>query len=111
MLLHVSGHVEGIIVGITRHTDHEVKLRRAQSLSSLFNGTHLRERRRIAKAQFGVFIENLLIHAPVILQHEGIVRVGDDEYVVDAACHQVHKRHVFQYEFVPLLWDDILHKT
>ena len=41
MLLHVTGHVERIIVGITRHTDHEVELCCPQGFRGLLNRTHL----------------------------------------------------------------------
>ena len=110
VLLHVARHVEGVVVGITGHTDHKVELCTPEGRCGFVDGRHLGERGRIAQSQFGVFIENLLVHAPVVFQHEGIVRVGDDQHVIDAACHQVHKRHVTQYEFVPLLWDVIFHK-
>ena len=78
VLLHVARHVEGIVVGITGHTDHKVELCAPEGRCGFVDSRHLGERGRIAQSQFGVFIENLLVHAPVVFQHKGIVGVGDD---------------------------------
>ena len=107
--LDVARHVEGIVVGIAGHTDHQVDARRLQHGLRLLHRAHLRERGRIAQSQFGIFVEDLLVHAPVVFEHEGIVGIGNDEHVVDALRHQVHERYVFQVELVPLLGDVGIH--
>ena len=65
-----------------------------QYLGRLLLGAHLREGGWIAQTQLHVLVVYLLLHAPVVLEHEGIVGVGHDEHVVDAAHHQIDKGHV-----------------
>ena len=107
--LDVAGHGKGIVVGITRHTDDQVDVRRLQSLSSLLRRRHLRERRRIAHTQLHVLVEQLLVNASVVLQHEGVVRVSHYQDIKDALCHQVDKRHILQKEVIELLWYICIH--
>ena len=107
--LHVACHVEGVVVGGAGHANHQVDAGLAHHGLGLLHGAHLCERWRIAQAQGGVFIENLLVNAAVVLQHEGIVGVGHDKHVEDAPRHQVHKRHVLQVELVPLLGNAVFH--
>ena len=102
--LHLTGHRKGVVVGITRHTDHEINIRRAQHLIGLLSGRYLREGRWVTHTQFHIFVEDFLIDASVVFEHEGVVRVSHDEHVEDASCHQVHKRHILQIKLIPLLW-------
>ena len=102
--LHLTGHREGIVVGITWHTDHEIDIRRAQHLVGLLCCRYLCEGRWVAHTQLHIFVENLLIDAPVVFEHEGVVRVSHDEHIEDAPRHQVHKRHILQIKLIPLLW-------
>ena len=88
-LLDVTGNGKGIVVGITRHADDQIDVSGLQYLISLFRRTDLCERRRIAHTQFRVLVEEFLVDAPVVLQHEGVVRIGYYQYVEDATCHQV----------------------
>ena len=103
--LYVACYGEGVVVGITRHTDHQVDVRRLQHVAGFLRRRHLRERGRIAHTQLHVFVEYLLVHASVVLQHEGIVRVCYYQHVEDASRHQVDERHVLQEEVVELLGD------
>ena len=102
--LHLTGNGKGVVVGITGHTDDQVDIRRGQHGIGLLGGRHLGERRRVAHAQLHIFVEEFLIDTSVVLQHKGVVGVGHDEHVEDALRHQVDERHVFQIEFIPLLW-------
>ena len=88
-------HGEGIIVGCTGHTDHQVDLGSGQYLLSLSDSRHLRERGRITKPKLHVFVENLLFHAAIVLEHKSVVGIGHDEHIVNATHHQVDKRHIF----------------
>ena len=103
--LHRARHVERIIVGITRHADDQVDVSGLQHVRSLLNGAHLRESRRIAQSQLHVFIVDLFFHTPVVFQHEGIIGVGHNEYIIDTAHHQVDKRHILEQELAPFMGD------
>ena len=93
--LDLTGHGKGVVVSITRHTNHEIDVCGMEHLVSLLRRRYLGKGWRVTHTQFHIFIKDLLIHAPVVLQHKGIVRVGHDEHIEDAACHQVDKRHIF----------------
>ena len=97
-------HTEGIIIGCTRHTDNQVESHVFHCHIGLLNGTHLSKRRRVAHTQFGVFLEYLLVNTPIVLKHEGIVRIGDNQHIEDAACHQVDERDIFQIKLIPFVW-------
>ena len=102
--LHLTSHRKCIVVGITRHTDHQVDVSSLEHGIGLFRRRHLGERWRIAHAEFHILIENLLIDTSVIFQHEGIVGIGHDQHIKDAPRHQIDERHILQIEFIPLLW-------
>ncbi len=57
---------------------------------------HLYEAGREAEPQPGILGEYLLVHAPVVLEDEGIIGVGYDEDVADALEHQVNKGCVLE---------------
>ena len=61
---------------------------------------HLDEAGREAKSELGVFGEDFLIYAPVILKHEGIVGVGNNQDVIDPIEHEVNEGGVFQRHFL-----------
>ena len=102
--LYLSCHVEGIVVGISRHADYEVDVGVAQHLVCLFRSADLCEGWRIAQAEIHIFVKNFLVNASVVFEHESVVGVGDDEHVEDASCHEIDERHVAQIEFIPFLW-------
>ena len=102
--LHLTGDGERIVVGITRHTDHQVDVGSLQYGIGLLRRRHLGERRRIAHTEFHILIEDLLIDTSVVLQHEGVVGISHDEDIEDTPRHQIDKRHILQIEFIPLLW-------
>ena len=104
---HGSRHVEGVIVGIARHADDQVDVYRAEYFGSLFGCRDLREGRRIAQPQFHVLVVDFLFHTSVVLEHEGIVRVGYNQDVVDTAHHQIDKTDIFQIKIAPL-WGNLL---
>ena len=101
---YVVCHAERIVVGIARHTYHEVDVHCPQHLIGFLGGAHLRECGRITQSQLHILVVNLLLHTPVVLKHKGIVRVGDDENIVDAAHHQIDKRDIFQIKLAVFLW-------
>jgi len=101
--LYVARHGEGVVVGVARHTYHEVDVHGMEHLISLLGGAHLRERGRIAQSQFHILVVNLLLYTSVVLEHEGIVRVRHYQNVVYAAQHEVHERHILQIETAELL--------
>ena len=101
--LHPTCHIEGIVIRITRHTDDQIDMRRLQHTRCLFCSRYLRKGRRIAKSQFHVFVVDFLLNPSVVFQHEGVIGIGYNQHVIDAAHHQVDKRHIFQQELVPLL--------
>ena len=101
---HLACHGKGIVIGSTRHTDDQVDAGLVEHMACLLYGTHLCEDRRETHAQFGILIKDLLVYASVVLQHKGIIGVGHDEHVEDAAGHQVHKRDIFQIKGIEFLW-------
>ena len=110
-LLDGAGHGKGIVVGIARHTEHQVDIGGLQYLLGLLDGAHLREGWRIAETQLHVLVVDLLLDAPVVFEHESIVRIGHDQHIVDAAHHQVDKTHIFQIKVIPLRRYFIVHDS
>ena len=102
-------HVESVVVCITRHTNHEVDISCLEHLSGLLCRADLREHRRIAQSEPHILVINLLLNAPVVLQHKGIIRVGYNQDVIYTPHHEIHERHVFQQAFTPLLWYFLFH--
>ena len=89
-------HVEALIVARTRHADDEIVGHVFQLRQCLVAGTDLREARRVAQRQRGVFVEYLFVDAAVVFEHEGIVGVGYQKYVEDTAGHQVGELRILQ---------------
>ena len=110
LTLDVARYVEGIIISIARHANHQINDGRTQHGSSLFGSRNLSKGWRIAETQLHIFIIYLLFDTSIIFKHERIVRIGYNQYIVDTAHHQIHKRYVFQVEFIPLLRYIIFHK-
>ena len=79
--------VKHIVIVRTGHTDHKVESGAAQFAFGLLGRSYLIEARRIAQAQFGIFVEYLFVYAPIVFQHKRIVGIGDQEYVENAAPH------------------------
>ena len=110
LTLDVARYVEGIIISIARHANHQINDGRTQHGSSLFGSRNLSKGWRITETQLHIFIIYLLLDTSIIFKHERIVRIGYNQYIVDTAHHQIHKRYVFQVEFIPLLRYIIFHK-
>ena len=102
LLLDLPCHRESVVVGVARHRNYQVDVRRLHHLARLLNRRNLRKRRRIAQSEFHILVVNLLLHAPVVLKHESVVRIRHNQHVVDSAHHQIDKRHVFQQKFAPV---------
>ena len=102
--LHVPCNVEGIVVGIARHTYDKVYLGGVQHALCLFYGADLCEHGWIAQSQLHILVVNLLLNPAVVFKHESIVGIGNYEYVVYASHHQIDERHVLEQAFAPLLW-------
>ena len=96
-------HGEGIAVGVAGHAYHEVYARGGEHALCLLDGRHLGERGRIAQAKGHILVVDLLLHAAIVLEHEGVVGIGHDEYIIYTAGHDVEEGHVLQYELGPLL--------
>ncbi len=99
--LHGSCHVEGVVVSIARHANHQVYACCLEHGLGFLCGRHLYEHGRVAQPQAHILIIYLLLHAPVVFQHKGIVGVCHDEYIIYTAHHQVDERYVFQVELIP----------
>ena len=110
LLLDLPRHGKRVVVGVARHRNHEVDVRRLHHLAGLLDGRNLRERRRIAQAEFHIFVVNLLLDTPVVLQHKSVVGIRHNQHIVDSTHHQVHESHVFQQEFTPVLRNIRLHR-
>ena len=108
VLLDASCDVEHRVVLGRRHHDDEVDLSAGHRLHSLFLAVHLQESRGKAEAELGIFREYLLVHTAVILEHEGVVGISDEQYVVDAVEHQVDEGGVFQCHWGDLRFYDLL---
>ena len=51
---------------------------------------------RIAQSERGIFVEELLLYAPVVFEHESIVGVSNEEHIEDALENQVHVVRVLE---------------
>ena len=102
-LLHVTCHGKGIIIGITRHTDNQVNIGSLQHLLRLRRRTDLRKGRWVAQSQFHILVKQFLVDTSVVLQHERVVGVSDNQDIEDTACHQIDKRHILQIKLIPLI--------
>ena len=102
-LFDVTRHSKGIVIGITRHTDDKVDVRRLQHLLRLLCRRHLCKRGRITHTQLTILVKQFLVDTSVILQHKGIIRVRNDEDIEDTTSHQVHKGDILQIKLIPLV--------
>ena len=92
--LYVARHGKGVVVGIARHTYHEVYVHGAQHTQRFLGGANLCKCRRIAQAKLHVLVIDFLFHTSVVFKHEGIVWICHYQHIVDAPHHEVDKRHV-----------------
>ena len=53
---------------------------------------------RVTQAELRVLVENLLIYASVVFQHEGIVGVGNEQDIEYPSGHKIHETSILQYE-------------
>ena len=95
-----AGNVEHIVAVVTRHTDDQLELCATHQFSCLVLVCCTEEAGRIAQSQFRVLIKYLLINTAIVLQHEGIVRVGHNQHIENTTCHQLHKRRILQYQLI-----------
>ena len=102
--LHLACNGESVVVGRTWHAYHQVYVCGLEHLVGLIGGGHLREGGRVSHAQLHILVEDLLVYAAVVFQHEGVIGVCHYQHAEYAPCHQVYKRHVLQVELVPLMW-------
>ena len=91
LALDVTGHIKGIIIRITWHTDYQVDHSRTQYLRSLLRGRNLSKSRRITKTKFHILIIYLLLDSPIIFKHERIIRVSYNQHIVDTTHHKIDK--------------------
>ena len=96
LFLDAPPDVERVGIVGTGHADYQLEAHLLQHLRGLLLRTHLCEAWRVAQAQAGVLLEEFLVDAAVVLEHEGIVGVGYQEHVEHATRHQVYKRGVLQ---------------
>ncbi len=89
--LYAQRDVEHVAVVRARHADNQVEDVPLQLLLRFLARGRLEEAGRIAQAELHVLVENLLFHPAVVLQHEGVVRVRDEQHVENAPFHQVHE--------------------
>ena len=66
LALDIARHIEGIVVGIARHTDDEVDDGGAQYLGCLFGGRYLGEGWGVTESQLHILIIYLLLDASII---------------------------------------------
>ena len=78
LMLDASGNVEGVAIVCARHHNDEVERIALQFRPCLSLSAHLREARRIAQGECGIFIEEFLVYTSIVFEHEGIVGVGND---------------------------------
>src|SRR5574344_2593924 len=98
--LDASSYVKSITVIRSRHTNHKVERGIFQLGINFFLGGYLREPRGIPETETHIFIEDFLINAAVVLQHEGIIRVSYKKHIKDTTGHQVGKRSIFEIKLV-----------
>ena len=65
-------------------------------LKGCFGRADLDELRWMAQVQRNVFVENLLVDAPVFFQHKGIVGAANQQHLMDALLHQLIKSGFFK---------------
>ena len=95
-----AGNVEHVRRVGTWHDDDEVKIvDRKVGIGLVFCGYQC-EARRIAQSQRCIFVEKLFFDASVILKHEGIVGVGDEQHVEDALENQVYIVGILEIKLV-----------
>ena len=76
----------------SRHHYNKVRPHIAHSLAGLTEIRYLDKAGGAAQVQVGIFFVNLLFHAPVFLQHKGVVGRGYEQHIVHAPLHKILKR-------------------
>ena len=100
VLLDAPGGVEDFRLSRAGHADDQIIRKRGQLTQRFVASSGLGEAGRGAEGEGSVFIEYLLVDAPVVFQHEGVVRIGHQQYIEDAALHQVGKLGILEVELV-----------
>ena len=86
---------KSIIICIAGHTDNEVNIGGIQYFFCFFNGTYLLKSGWITQSQLHILAIYFLVNAPIIFEHKGVVRIGYNQYIVDATLHQIDKSNIF----------------
>ena len=96
-LLDVAGNAEHIVVLSSGHTDDEVEAGALKFGFRFFGRGYLEKAGREAEPQFGIFVKDLFVHTSIILQHESVIGIGNDENVADAPHHEMGEGGIPQY--------------
>ena len=96
------GNLEDILllcIGCARrHDDDEVDVVGFDTLFGLVERRSLDEAGWEAKSQAGIFCKNLFIDSAIVFEHEGIVGIGHNQHVADAALHEFGEVGVLKLE-------------
>ena len=98
-ILNLSRSSKNVAILHVRHADDKLKNPTVQLRKSLLLRSHLHESRRVSKVQRYIFVENLFVHAAIVLQHKSVILSGDKQNIVDTLVHQVRERSIFQHKF------------
>ncbi len=82
------GKLKSIHLSHTEHRDHQVYVFSIKVVKSLACGLGLDEYRRIPEIQRNVFIIDLFINPPILLEHKEIIVTANDQHPVDPLLHQ-----------------------
>ena len=85
--LDVAGGSKDVAACHIGHDNDELEIAAGQFHKGFFLGGYSREPWRIAQAERGIFVEDKLVNAAVVLEHEGIVFGGNEEDIVNAPLH------------------------
>ena len=99
MRLDATGQCEGVALVHVGHDDDEFEMSVGELGKGFACGADLRETWRVGEAQLVVLHAQLHVHAPVVLQHKGIVLRGNQQHVEDTLLHQVGEGRVAQDKF------------
>ena len=82
------GQGEGIILSQVQHFYHQIDVAILHDSEGLGRCGGFYKNGGIAKIQRHILVEDLLVDAPILLQHEEVIVGRDDEHSTDALLHQ-----------------------
>ena len=91
-----TSDVEGITIIRAGHHNDEIEGVAVEFSPGFGFCAYLREARRIAQGECGIFIEELLVYTSIVFEHEGIVGIGNEEHIEDTPRHEIDKRGIFE---------------